>query len=287
MARLIILGCGTPTPSTVRWGTSFLLQAGGEWLLVDCGPAATYKLYRAGVKVTEVDHLFFTHLHSDHISDYPCFLLTRFDMLTGQENPLEVYGPPPTERMTELLMGGEGSVFWHDVVARTNHPMSLAAYRRRRGTGERRPPVVHAHDIGPGKIASGPGWEVTAVEVEHAQPYLECLAFRFDTDDGAIVFGGDTRPCEALVGLAQGADLLVTECVGLEGTLSEGARLAESDTRGCGQVAADAGVKRLVVNHQPPWLDEPASRTRAIAQIAGVYGGPLIWGEELLEIEIG
>ena len=287
MARLIILGCGTPSPSTVRWGTSFLLHVADDWLLIDCGPATTYKMYRAGVKVTAVDHLFFTHLHSDHVADYPRFLLTRFDMLTGRENPLEVYGPPPTERMTELLMGGEGSALWHDVVARTNHPMSLAAYRRRGGAGERKPPVIHAHDVGPGEVASGGGWEITAVEVRHAQPYLQCLAYRVDSDEGSIVFGGDTRPCDELVELACGADLLVMECVGLEGTLPAGARLAETDARGCGRIAADAGVKRLVVNHQPPWLDDPETKTRAIAQIASIYTGPLIWGEELLQIEIG
>ena len=105
MARLIILGCGTPAPSLTRWGTAFLLGVGDDWLLFDCGPATTYKMFRAGVRVTEVDHVFFTHHHSDHDSDYPCFLLTRFDLHTGKENPLNVYGPPPTERLTDQLMG--------------------------------------------------------------------------------------------------------------------------------------------------------------------------------------
>ena len=49
MARLIILGCGTPAPSLTRWGTAFLLGIGDEWLLFDCGPATTYKMFRAGV----------------------------------------------------------------------------------------------------------------------------------------------------------------------------------------------------------------------------------------------
>ena len=42
MPRVIVLGSGTPAPSPVRWGTSFLVEIGEEWLMFDCGPAATY-----------------------------------------------------------------------------------------------------------------------------------------------------------------------------------------------------------------------------------------------------
>ena len=76
------------------------------------------------------------------------------------------------------------------------------------------------------------------------------------------------------------------EAVQLAGQQWEGSRLAESDTRGCAEVAAAAGVKRLLVNHQPPWLDEPEARTQAIREITQVYDGPVLWGEELLDVHI-
>ena len=286
MPRLIVLGSGSPAPSTRRWGTSFLLHTGVEWLLIDCGPATTYKLYRAGRKVTDIAHLFFTHLHSDHVSDYPCFLLTRFDMVTGREPPLNVYGPAPTRRMTDRLIGEDIGAFWPDVVARTNHPMSLNAYRNRGGVGERKPPAVHAHDIEPGTVASGPNWEVTATEVEHAQPYLTCLAYRVEMPNASIVFGGDTRPCDALADLARDADLLVMECTRFEADQTEAFGSAETATLGCARQAVDAGAKRLLVNHQNLYLDEPENTTRAIAEITSIYHGPLIWGEEGLEVEV-
>ena len=245
MARLIVLSCGVPTPHPGRWGTAFALQVGRETLLVDCGPAATLKLYQAGLRATDVSRVFFTHLHSDHMADFPCFLMTRFDMSVGGETPLHVYGPPPTAAFARKLMGPDKGVLWLDVVARTNHPMSIGAYHSRGGAGDRPPPHMQAHDIEPGPVASGTGWTVSAAEVRHAQPYLTCLGFRFETDDGVIVFSGDTRPCDEVIELARGADLLVMEAVALADRQWEGSRTAESDTTGCATVAAAAGVKRL------------------------------------------
>jgi ribonuclease Z len=41
MAQVFILGAGTPTPTPHRWGSAFAVDVGGEYLMVDCGPAAT------------------------------------------------------------------------------------------------------------------------------------------------------------------------------------------------------------------------------------------------------
>lgn len=60
MARVLILGAGTPTPTGKRFGTSFVVEVGSEYLMFDCGPAATYKLVKAGLLPTQVNYLFFT-----------------------------------------------------------------------------------------------------------------------------------------------------------------------------------------------------------------------------------
>ncbi len=62
--------------------------------MIDCGPGSSYKMYQMGVSPTEINHLFFTHLHSDHISDLPCLLMTRFDQSIATEPDLQLYGPP-------------------------------------------------------------------------------------------------------------------------------------------------------------------------------------------------
>ena len=272
----------------MRWGSSFLVEIGGEWMMFDCGFAATYKMYRAGFKATDVDHLFFTHHHSDHDADYPAFLLTRFDMSIGKENELRVYGPTLTEQLTERVMGEGVGAYWHDIVARTNHPLSLWAYQDRGGVLPRRPPKIHARDVGPGTVATGNNWEITAARVEHVQPYLDSLAYRIDSDEGSIVFSGDTRPCQALTDLATGADLLVMECIRLDREMAdEDPGKYETSTIGAGQTAKDAGVKKMLLVHQALQMEHPEAHTEAIGEVRSVYTGPTIWAEEMTEIPWG
>src|SRR5215210_7523033 len=100
MARIFILGAGTPTPTAHRFGSSYVVEVDGEHLMFDCGPAATQKLVQAGLRPTQVDYLFFTHHHFDHDIDYPCFLLCRWDQSIGKEQQLRVFGPTLTEQLT-------------------------------------------------------------------------------------------------------------------------------------------------------------------------------------------
>ena len=194
MTRIHVLGAGTPTPTPTRFGSSFVLQTGDDRLMIDCGPAATAKLVQAGLWPTEIDYLFFTHHHFDHDVDYPCFLLCRWDQSIGKENRLQVFGPTLTEQLTHRILDERDGAFSHDWIARVNHPLSQQVYVNRGGVLPRRPPDVLAKDVGPGRIFSGPDWEVTAAPAEHVQPYLDSLAYRIDTPDGSVVFTGDTQP---------------------------------------------------------------------------------------------
>ena len=287
MAKLAVVGGGTPTPTLTRWGTSFLLEAVGQKFLIDCGPATTHKLlHQFGVASTAIEHLFFTHLHSDHVADYPCFLMTRFDQSIGSEPDLKVYGPSPFRDIHERLWSPERGVFWYDVIARTNHPMSINAYHSRGGQGDRPPPVVEVTEFGPGVVATGDGWQVSALEVKHAQPYIECFGFRFETDDGIIGFSGDTAPCEAVVELCRDADLAVIEAVHRE---VHGRNLpsviSETSTDSAGRMAAEAGAKRLLINHQSTSMEGPGDTARAIADVLGAYDGDLWWGRDGVVVE--
>ncbi len=93
MGIIYLLGTGTPTPTESRFGTSYVLQLDKDYLMFDCGPATTHKLVKIGLFPTQIDYLFFTHHHFDHNSDYPCFLLCRWDQSTGKEHRLQVWGP--------------------------------------------------------------------------------------------------------------------------------------------------------------------------------------------------
>jgi len=284
MATLHLVGTGTPTPTPQRFGTCHVLQTDGTLLMFDCGPAATHKLVQAGLRPTDVDFLFFTHHHSDHSADYPCFLLCRWDQSTGRENMLQVFGPPPTAKLTENLIGPDGA-FAHDWKARVGWPSSQHVHVNRGGSLPRPGPVVEARDVAPGPVTEAAGCRVTAATALHAQPWLESLAYRVDAPGGSVTFTGDTEPCDTLAALAGGTDTLVTNCWDLQETMdANGESPGQTGTLEAAAMAAEAGASRLVLTHTGPALCE--ARDRAVQQIAEQYDGEIIFGEEGMSIEL-
>ncbi len=285
--RIHVLGSGTPTPTPTRFGSAFALAIGNEQMMIDCGPAATHKLVKAGLWPTNIDYLFFTHHHFDHDIDYPCFLLCRWDQSIGVENTLQVLGPAPTERLTRGILDENEGVFAHDWKARVGHPLSQRIHVNRGGTLPRQPPSVQARDIAPGKVFSGTDWEVTAAPAEHVQPFLDSLAYRFDTPAGSVVFTGDTQPCDSVTELARDADLMLCMCWDDQAVMdATGESQWQCGTLGAARMAEAAGVKRLALVHIGPNLSQPEVRDKGIADVQRVYSGDVLFTEELLHFDL-
>ena len=281
MAEIYVLGAGTPTPTATRFGSSQVLRLGDELLMFDCGPATTHKLVKAGLFPTEVDFLFFTHHHFDHDIDYPCFLLCRWDQSVGQEELLQVFGPTLTESITRGIIGEDG-LFSHDWKARVNHPLSQQVFVNRGGTLPRKPPEVLAKDVGPGKVFQGRDWEVSAAPAEHVQPWLDSLAYRVDSAEGSIVFTGDTGPCESVTTLAKGADVMLCMCWDDQEIMQQNGEFqGQCGTIGAGEMAQEAGVKKLVLVHLGPHLSQDGPMRKGREDIRRVYDGEIIFSEEL------
>ena len=286
MATIHVLGAGTPTPTPTRFGSSYVVRTGDEHIMVDCGPAATHKLVKAGLWPTEIDYLFFTHHHFDHDVDYPCFLLCRWDQSIGKENTLQVRGPTLTEKITEDIIGENGA-FAHDWKARVNHPVSQQVFVNRGGTLPRRPPEVDAQDVGPGRVYSGGDWEVNAAHAEHVQPYLDSLAYRLDCPDGSIVFTGDTQPCATVVDLARDADVMLCMCWDDQEVMEQNGEAAyQCGTTGAAQMAQEAGVKKLVLVHIGPHLSGHGPMEKGIGDIRRIYEGEIVFSDELMSFEV-
>ena len=88
--------------------SGYLVRTGTDVILFDHGPGAYHRMMEAGVRATEVTHVFFTHLHYDQCLDYVRLLITRWDQGAGRIPELEVIGPPFITRMTELFIGEDG-----------------------------------------------------------------------------------------------------------------------------------------------------------------------------------
>ena len=153
---------------------------------------------------------------------------------------------------------------WHRL--RNRFAMSVREFHRRGGEGSRPEPVVNVHECGKGRIARGKSWECYAFEVDHAQPYLESLGFRFETEEGVIAFTGDAEPNQKVVELGRDADMLVVNALG--------------GVKGAAQAAKEAGAKRLTVVHQPYRLDSD----EAIKEAKHLFDGSVYGGEDAVDI---
>ena len=287
MTSIHVLGAGTPTPTPNRFGSAFVVETGNDQIMLDCGPAATHKLVKSGLWPTNINHLFFTHHHFDHDIDYPCFLLCRWDQSTGKEDILKVYGPKLTEQITRGILDKEEGLFAHDWIARVNHPLSQRIHVNRGGTLPRKPPYVQAKDVGPGKVHSGKDWEVTAASAEHVQPYLDSLAYRFETPNGSIVFTGDTQPCESVETLAHEADMLLCMCWDEQSVMDEsGEAGGQCGTEGAAKMAQRAGVKKLVLVHIGPHLSQDEVKTRSVSELSKIYEGEIVFADEMMSLKM-
>ena len=141
-------------------------------------------------------------------------------------------------------------------------------------------------DIESGKIVEQSGWTVTAAPAKHQEPWLRTLAYRVDSHEGSIVFAGDTVPCEPLAQLAQGADTLVVSCWDHQHTLSVSDTPSMMGTLEAARFAQQTGVKRLVLTHIHIPLDQPGSSEKGIADVARLYEGEIVFGQELMSYEL-
>jgi ribonuclease BN (tRNA processing enzyme) len=284
--RITLLGTGTPAPSLTRQSSGYLVDVAGSVLVFDHGPGAHHRLLEAGRSSTSVTHAFFSHLHYDHCLDYPRLVLQRWDMGADRIPDLEVFGPSPLARMTELLFG-DGGVYDADIRARLEHQSSRDVFAARGGALPRRRPAPRVTEIAAGSRIDGPEWTVTAGAAAHVQPYLDCLAFRLDSAEGAVCYSGDSGPCDALIELARGCDVLIHMNHHFSGTEPSPAyRAACGSHRDNAAAAQAAGVGTLVLTHILPQIDRAGVRERIVQEIAQVYDGRVIWGEDLMEIEV-
>lgn len=288
--KITLLGTGTPIPSLKRASSSYMVEAGKDVVIVDHGPGAFVRLMQAGKKAQDVTHVFLSHLHFDHCGDLARLIHHQWDALGGLKPRFRVFGPPGTQEMLERLFGPNGA-YHRDLTARTSHPVSVRIFQSRGGTGDRPWPDTSAVELEDGMTVEGDGWSVQAIRVIHHQPFLDSLGYRFTSSDGKVFaytsdvkLSGVQGPIKPLYALAKDADLLVHYLNGFDFDLPGKSVMSRQQVAAV--LARDAGAKTLVTTHHGPSIDKDGVRERVIADIAAIYPGRLIWGQDLMEFEL-
>jgi len=278
--RLILLGTkGGPRVGGERSNPSNLLLINGVPYVIDCGAGTSRQLVAAGVPLNRLRYLFFTHLHSDHMLEYGPLVYNGW--ATGLRTRVDAYGPPPLKSATQA--------FWEymkfDVDTRIADE----------GRPDPRPLLVANELDAPGAVMQNDDVKVTSALVSHP-PIARAYAYRFDTRDRSIVLSGDTTFAPSLITLAKGADVLVHEILyppALDRLLAKvpnaatlRKHLVDSHTvpEDVGRVAAQAGVKTLVLSHFVPGDDPEVTDPMWTEGVRKHFDGTIVVGKDLLEI---
>ncbi|PWK88674.1 MBL fold metallo-hydrolase [Fulvimonas soli] len=279
-SRLVLLGtAGGPTPKAARAAPASAIVVDGAVYVIDCGNGVARQMALAGLDLGAIRGVFITHQHSDHNADYGNLLWLAWS--GPLHTRVDTWGPPPLKEMTRLFLA------MNDYDIRT------------RIADEGRPPLaplIVPHEITrPGPVMQDARVKVTAALVQHP-PVAPAFAYRFDCPDRSIVFSGDTRPSDALVALARGADVLVHEVMylpALEQLIASepnATRLrahllaAHTTTEQLGRIATQAGVKTLVLNHFVPGGHPPVPDQVWHDAVARHFAGRVVVGRDLLEL---
>jgi ribonuclease Z len=274
--KVTLLGTGSPVPAMNRFGPSILVEAAGHKFLFDAGRGALQRLTQLQIRWQDVDGLFLTHLHSDHVIGFPDLWLTGWLIGSRRDRPLYVWGPRGTKKMMSHLE----QAYEFDI--------------RIRLYDDRAAPdgvVILAEDITEGVVFQKGGLSITAFEVDHT-PVRPAFGFRVDYGGRSVVLSGDTRVSQNLIRHAQGVDLLVHEVASPEsfqraGTPPERAKSViehHVTPEQAGEVFAKTKPRLAVYSHI---VQPEASEQDLIPPTRRTYSGAVEVGEDLMVILVG
>jgi len=254
-------GSSGAVPSAARDNTALAFYSKDEVVLVDCPGSPYQKMLKASLDPMKVSSLIVTHRHVDHVYGIPS--LAHNMGLAGRRATLQVYALPETMKILRGFM----DLF----------PLE-----------EKMPYRIELHEV-PAKegyeVVRARGFRVLSTPVKHGAPSIG-LRVEFDApgERGVVVYSSDTSPCASLIALARGADVLIHEATFLHDEAARAASDGHTTGYQAGEVARQAGVKRLILCHFSASLHEREDELRREAVQS--FGGPVALGEELREYRL-
>lgn len=283
MIDVTLLGTGGMMPLPHRYLTSLLVRYNGRSFLTDCGEGTQIALRKSALSPKPIDVICVTHFHADHISGLPGMLLTMGN--AEKTSPLTIIGPKGLERVVSSLrviapelpfvidcieLEEREQSFWFDDLYidafRVNHNVVCYGYNfrlNRKGRFD----AEKATGLGLEKRYWGRLQKGETLHID-GRTYTPDMVMGPDRRGIHLTYTTDTRPCQAIVDNAKGADLFICEGMYGEPDMEEKARGYKHMTfREAACLARDAGASELWLTHYSPSLQRPGDYVNSVKSI--------------------
>lgn len=278
--RITLLGTGIPNPDINAFGTSTMIEAGDQRVLIDCGRGTVIRMSQAGFALGHTDTVILSHYHSDHFSGIFDLLMTGTiqQPFSNRGSPLQVYGPPGVEYIAEGA--------W--IATKPDRDIRVA-------DSEIDPEHMRIvpHVYSEGIIYDRGGLRIIAIEVDHGEFIHPAYAFRVEYLNHVFIHSHDTRYNENLIAQAQGADVFIHEVAAATAKTivhNPKAKIAidhHSTPREVGRVFARTQPKLAMLTHLVLLPPHPMPIGAVMAELAEEFSGTVLVAEDLMTIEIG
>ena len=274
--QLTLLGTGCPKVDFKRFGPSNLISTNKTKILVDCGSGVTQRLEQIKVSSAEIDALFLTHLHSDHVIDLYQLIISSWH--SYRTKAWKIYGPKGTKVFVKNIMNA-----WKD------ERSQRIKYEARSSVAAFKIIVKEFNSLGSIKIKD---MDIKYFEVDH-KPVKYAYGFNFFHQKKKLTISGDTRPSENVMKYGQFSDVLLHE-VFIDGEIMETNKMRTSKTLHnvkayhtssslVGKIAKIARCKKLVLTHLVPTKFNEKKLKKVVK---ADFGKDPIIGKDLLKIQI-
>ena len=292
--HIFILGSGGPMNNNIRVASSIAVIADEQFILFDIGPGTYRNADILRLPVANLNAIFLTHFHSDHISD-----LGEANMMSwanGREKVIEIYGPKGVEQVVNgfimaYKLDTEYRIAHHGrdtMIPEAGTPISKTIELQ--NTNERK------------LVFDKNGLKVYAFEVDH-NPVNPALGYRIEYEGSIVVITGDTIKTENLVKHCAKADLLFCEAISYEmlNNLISGVKKLKLDRiakiltdiqdyhmepKVAAELATEANVKKLIIVHITPPLTNVNAEKIYLQGIDEIFKGEIILGKDLMKFKL-
>ncbi|MDR7300070.1 ribonuclease Z [Haloactinomyces albus] len=296
--ELVVLGTASQVPTRGRNHNGYLLRWDGEGLLFDPGEGTQRQMLRAGVSAGDITRICLTHFHGDHCLGVPGVVQRlSTDRVT---HPVYAHYPASGEHFFKRLrhasafhettelheepVAAEGRVvsgpFGELQARRLDHRIESFGYRLVEPDGRRMVPELLAR-FGIGGPRVGLLQRTGTLDVDGHTVHLEQVSEPRRGQRAAFIM--DTRLCDAVYDLADGADLLVIEATYLDEDAALATEHFHLTAAQAGRVAAECGVRLLVLTH---FSQRYSQVERFREEAAEQFDGEIVLAEDLVRVPV-